>query len=335
VETLWVGGEGGMEEGLVKRANIPFKTIPAAGLHGVAWSRVPGNLLSLIRGVAEAAKILKEFQPDALFFTGGFVAGPMASAGRKIPALLYVPDIEPGLALKMLAYFAKRITVTAEESRQFFAKNADVVVTGYPVRAEISNWNKDAARKHLGIQSDSPVLLVFGGSKGAHSINTALIEHLPALLEFTEVVHISGELDWTLIEAMRPTIAKEKASRYHAYPYLHEDMGAAFAAADLCISRAGASVLGELPEYGIPAILVPYPHAWRYQMVNANTLAKRGAALMIEDEKLKSGLYLTVQALLTTPVKLAGMRKAMLALRNPNAAKRIAEQLYELAGDKR
>jgi len=333
VETLWVGGEGGMEARLVERASISFKTIPAAGVHGVDLRKLPGNVAALSRGVFASRDILDEFKPDVLFFTGGYVAVPMALAGRKIPSLLYVPDIEPGMALKALAYFAKRIILTAEESKQYFPRTINAMVTGYPVRPDLLNWKKPVACKRLGIKTDLPVVLVFGGSKGARSINMALLEHLTALLERVEIIHISGELDWPLVEEKCETLSKEQARRYHAYPYLHEDMGAALSAANLAVSRAGASVLGEYPLFGIPAILVPYPHAWRYQKVNADTLAKHGAALTIEDAKLKSGLYLTVEKLLENPEKLEAMRAAMLALRAPEAAGKIAEQLCKLAGD--
>jgi UDP-N-acetylglucosamine--N-acetylmuramyl-(pentapeptide) pyrophosphoryl-undecaprenol N-acetylglucosamine transferase len=335
VETLWVGGEGGMEARLVERASIPFKTIPAAGVHGVDLKELPGNLNALSRGVFASRDILDEFKPDVLFFTGGYVAVPMALAGRKLPSLLYVPDIEPGLALKSLSYFATRIILTAEESKQYFANRTNMTVTGYPIRPELMNWKKPVACKRLGIKSELPVVLVFGGSKGAHSINLALFEHLTTLLEQVEIVHISGELDWPSVEEKCATLTPEQVDRYHAFSYLHEDMGAALAAADLVVSRAGASVLGEYPLFGIPAILVPYPFAWRYQKVNADTLARHGAALMIEDAKLKSGLYLTIEKLLETPEKLEVMRKAMLALRAPDAASKIAAQLCELAGEKK
>jgi UDP-N-acetylglucosamine:LPS N-acetylglucosamine transferase len=321
-----------MEARLVERASIPFKTIPAAGVHGVDLRKLPGNLAALSRGVFASRDILDEFKPDVLFFTGGYVAVPIALAGRKTPSLLYVPDIEPGMALKALAYFAKRIILTAEESKQYFPRTTNAMVTGYPVRPDLLNWKKPVACKRLGIKTDLPVVLVVGGSKGARSINMALLEHLIALLERVEIIHISGELDWPLVEEKRETLSKEQARRYHAYPYLHEDMGAALSAANLAVSRAGASVLGEYPLFGIPAILVPYPHAWRYQKVNADTLAKRGAALMIEDAKLKSGLYLTVEKLLESPEKLEAMRVAMLTLRTPEAAGKIAAQLCELAG---
>ena len=332
-----MGGEGGLEAALVERAGIPFKAIPAAGLHGVALSRLPGNLQLLARGMMASRKILAEFQPDVLFFTGGYVAAPMAFAGRKIPSLLYVPDVEPGLALKMLGRFATRITLTVAESQQFFsgkARKTHTVVTGYPVRSELAQWNKKSGRKIFGIKSDLPVLLVFGGSKGARSINLALSEHLAHLLEQMEVIHISGELDWEMVLASRVKLPKKLEKRYHAYSYLHNEMGAALAAADLVVSRAGASTLGEYPLFGLPAILVPYPYAWRYQKVNADTLARYGGALFIEDAKLKSGLYLTVEKLLESPEKLESMREAMRALSVPNAAARIAAQLVELAGEK-
>lgn len=332
-EVLWVGGEGGMEARLVERAGIAFKAIPAAGLHGVGLKRLPGNLSAILRGIRASESILADFKPDALFFTGGYVAVPMALAGWGVASLLFVPDVEPGLALKTLSYFAKRITVSTEESLRFFPKRADVHVTGYPVRSELTQWRKAIGRQRLGIAGEKPVLLAVGGSKGAHSINMAILAHLETLLEQVEIIHLTGELDWPMVEAARERLPAEKAKHYHAHPYLHDDIGAALSAADLAVSRAGASALGEFPLFGLPVILVPYPHAWRYQKVNADMLTQRGAALMIEDAKLKSGLALTVEKLLETPEKLDAMRAAMASLRVPDAAKSIARHLIELAGE--
>ncbi|NCP86967.1 MAG: undecaprenyldiphospho-muramoylpentapeptide beta-N-acetylglucosaminyltransferase [Anaerolineae bacterium CG_4_9_14_3_um_filter_57_17] len=332
-EFLWVGGEEGMEVGLVERAGLLFKAIPAAGLHGVSWQQLPGNLMALLRGFLQARVLVQEFQPDAMLFTGGYVAGPVALAGRKIPSLLYVPDIEPGLALKALARFASRIALTADESRAFFANQLSKLrVTGYPIRPELTNWHRAAARAQLNLKSDLPVLLFFGGSKGAHSINQAVLTHLEDLLKKMEVIHISGELDWPEVEQHALTLAPALAKRYHPFAYVHEEMGAALAAADLVVSRAGASALGEFPAFGLPAILVPYPHAWRYQKINAEYLTKRGAAILVEDAKLKSGLALTVEKLFETPEKLAAMQQAMQTLYNPQAAAQLAAHLMELAG---
>ena len=343
LNVLWVGGEGGMEAALIERAGIPFQAIPAAGVHGVGLEQLPRNLGQLRRGYFASRRILRQFKPDVLFFTGGYVAVPMALAGwpvltdrpRKIPTLLYVPDIEPGLALKTLARFADRIAITAEDSHKYFSPRAQTVVTGYPTRPGLGNWKQTDARKKLGLDNDLPVLLVFGGSKGARSINNAVCQNLPTLLELAQVVHISGELDWPNVQASRENLSKIQAARYHAFPYLHEEMGAALAAADLAVTRAGASTFGELPLFGLPAILVPYPHAWRYQKVNAEYLVKRGAAVMIEDAQLFEKLIPTVNDLLKNPAKMKSMREAMNHLSHPQAAAEIGRQLLALAGERR
>ncbi len=330
---LWVGGRGGMEEELVKRAGIPFDAIPAAGVHGVGARQLPGNLWKLGQGYLAARRILRRFQPHALFFTGGYVAVPMAFAARKVPSALYVPDIEPGLALLVLGRFASAIAVTCEESRAHFPRRAQrVVVTGYPTRPELANWPKAAARQALGLTGDLPVVLVFGGSKGARSINRAVAAVLPELLAGCQLVHITGQLDWPEIEEARAALPETLASRYHAFPYLHAEMGAALAAADLAISRAGASTLGELPLFGLPAILVPYPYAWRYQKVNADYLAGRGAAVVLEDGQLSTDLLPRVLSLLNDPGRLDTMHAAMRFLAHPDAAAHIAAMIADLTG---
>jgi UDP-N-acetylglucosamine--N-acetylmuramyl-(pentapeptide) pyrophosphoryl-undecaprenol N-acetylglucosamine transferase len=334
LKLLWVGGEGGMEAELVKRQGIPFATIPAAGVHGVGPKQLPRNLSLLTRGVWASRRILKAFRPDVLFFTGGYVAVPMAVAGWRVPTLLHVPDIEPGLALKTLARLADRITVTTESSRKYFPARGDVIVTGYPVRSGLTKWNRLSAYKKMKLWEGLPVLLVFGGSKGASTINNALLSNLPTLLEKCQIIHISGELNWPTVKAAQENLPTKQANRYHAFPYLHEEMGAALAAADLVLSRAGASTLGEFPFFGLPAILVPYPHAWRYQKTNADYLAQRGAAIVIEDARLKNELLPVVSALLENPVKRGAMCAAMRNLAHPQAAAAIANQLLALAGMK-
>ncbi len=329
-----------MEAELVKREGIPFRTIPAAGLHGVGLRALPRNVSRLARGAFASRRILLDFRPDVLFFTGGFIAGPLAFAARTppppgghIPTLLYVPDIEPGLALKSLAYFADRIAVSADESQKYFRKQ--VVVTGYPVRPDLRQWTHEKARLALHLSEELPVLLIFGGSKGARSINEAILPHLSELLQMAQVVHVTGQLDWEKVQAASQRLTPEEQSRYHAFPYLHEEMGAALAAADLAVARAGASTLGELPLHGVPAILVPYPHAWRYQKVNADYLAQRGAAVILADELLNQQLLRLVTDLLSNPSKRRAMQAAMLSLARPDAAQAIADQLVELGGQRR
>jgi UDP-N-acetylglucosamine--N-acetylmuramyl-(pentapeptide) pyrophosphoryl-undecaprenol N-acetylglucosamine transferase len=324
-----------MEASLVQRAGIPFTTIPAAGLHGVGPRSLPGNAVKLARGYTASRRILREFRPDALFFTGGYLAVPMALAGARVPTLLYVPDIEPALALKTIARFADRIAITVPDSRRYFPARANLVETGYPVRPDFATWDRKSAFEELNLREDKPVLLIWGGSRGARSINQAVIKHLPYLLEIAQVIHISGELDWPNVEAIRDALLGAHRRDYHAFPYLHEEMGAAMIAADLVISRAGASALGEYPLLGLPAILIPYPFAWRYQKVNADYLASRGAAIVLDDSRLKDNLLTLVQTLLKEPAKLKAMRTAMQSLARPQAARHIASQILELAGEER
>lgn len=330
---LWVGGLGGMEADLVQRAGIPFQAIPAAGVHGVGLTSLPGNLLRLARGVFASRRILQQFKPQVILFTGGYVAAPMAVAARRTPRLLFVPDIEPGLALKFLARYADRIALTTPASQAYFSAQAPTVVTGYPTRSELRSWPgcKVEARQLLGIQSELPVVLVFGGSKGARSINQALLPILSTLLQTAEVVHISGSLDANSARTYGDILPPALAARYHLYPYLHEEMGAALAAADLVVSRAGASILGEYPLFGLPAILVPYPYAWRYQKVNADYLLQHGAAELLPDEQLQAQLLPVIQAALHNPQKLEAMKSAVRSLARPDAALEIANLALELA----
>jgi UDP-N-acetylglucosamine--N-acetylmuramyl-(pentapeptide) pyrophosphoryl-undecaprenol N-acetylglucosamine transferase len=330
IETLWVGSEAGMEADLVKRAGIRYATIPAAGLHGVGLAQLPRNLLQMGRGVGAAAKHLREFQPDVMMFTGGYVAAPMAVAGRGVPTLLFVPDIEPGLALKFLARFADRIAASASDSQRYFSKK--VVATGYPVRPELKGWTRQGGRAALNLRDELPVVLVAGGSKGARSINKALIRCLPDMLELAQVVHLTGQGEWDAVSAATGRLTEVQMRRYRAFPYLHDEMGAALAAADIAVMRAGASTLGELPLFELPAILVPYPHAWRYQRVNAEYLAAHGAALVLKDQDLEVEFLPTVQKLLRSSARLRSMQAAMRSLAKPDAAQALAGQLLELGG---
>lgn len=326
-DVLWLGGEGGIEERLVRREGLPFRAIPAAGLHGVGLTSIPGNLITLLRGTLAARLELDQFEPDVLFFTGGYVGGPVALAGLRLPKVAYVPDIEPALALRWIGRVSDRICVTAPESSAHYRDESKLRVTGYPSRFAGQAPDRRSGRLELGLTADPPVVLVLGGSKGARSINQALWEGLPELLERAQVVHLTGERDWPLAEPARDRLPEDQAGRYKIHPYLHEEMGHALAAADLVVSRAGASILGDYPLFGLPSVLVPYPHAWRYQRTNASYLAARGAAVVLEDEELEAELIPTVLELLEDESRRSKMGVAATALAQPDAARAIADEI--------
>jgi UDP-N-acetylglucosamine--N-acetylmuramyl-(pentapeptide) pyrophosphoryl-undecaprenol N-acetylglucosamine transferase len=267
-----------------------------------------------------------------LFATGGYASVPVALAAwaLRAPILVYLPDIEPGLAVRAIGRLATRVAVTVEDSRAYFPAHK-AVVTGYPVRAEFHGLDRAEARASLGLSADEPVLLVLGGSRGARSINRALSGVLEQALELTQVVHVSGELDWPWVAERWEALPAALQARYHAFPYLHGEMGSALAAADLALCRAGASTLGELPFFGLPAILVPYPYAWRYQRVNADWLTERGAAVRLDDERLFEELLPVLRRLFDDRVRLGDMVQRMQALARPGAAARLAVELLALA----
>jgi len=334
LEVLWVGAAGGMEADLVKREGLRFEAIRAGQVHGVSLSTLPRNLWQLARGFLRSLSILRKFRPDVLLFTGGYLAVPMAFAARLMrqgKSLLFVPDIEPGWALKTLARFADQIALTVEASRPFFSAHPNVIVTGYPLRPGLQELNRSQARTLFALRDDLPVLLVMGGSKGSHSINQALQVVLPELLKQVQVIHLSGNLEWALVERSRKSLPVELQARYRPYPYLHNEMGAALQAADLVVSRAGASTLGEYPLFGLPAILVPYPYAWRYQRVNAQYLQKHGAAILVDDQDLAGQLMPAVLDLLFDREKREAMRAASRVLAQPQAAVEIAGLIQNLA----
>jgi len=333
-DVLWVGGRGGMEAELVGRSGIAFEAIPAAGLHGIGLRALPSNALQLARGVPAARRAIERFQPDALFFTGGYVGVPVSIAGRRLPQAVFVPDVEPALALRLIIRRADLIAVSTLDSKRYYPDEAPVVVTGYPLRPGLKRSDAGSARQGFGLAPEERTLLVYGGSRGARSINEALWANLASVLEKLQVLHITGELDWPRVEAIREGLSPAGRNRYAVHPYLHERMAEAFSAADLVLARAGAATLGELPHFGLPAILVPYPHAWRYQQVNARYLASHGAAVIAEDADLKEKLPELLDSLIGDTGRLERMRMSSAALDRTDAAAAIAAEIERLLEDR-
>ncbi len=335
IEVLWVGSQNGLDANLVRNAlPVAFREIPAAGLHGIGIRDLPRNLFKLIKGFIASREILKSFRPDVIFFTGGYLAVPMALAARSCPKIVFVPDVEPGLALKVISKLANKIALSIPASKQYFADQSKLIVTGYPTRARFANIEIEEALRVFRITGQRPTLLVFGGSRGARSINFALLSIIPELVNFAQIIHISGELDWPTISSYYEGLSPSARQNYFPYPYLHENMPHAMCAADLVVSRAGASTMGEYPMLGLPAILVPYPHAWKYQKQNADYMVEHGAAILLQDETLNETMLDTLKDLLTNPDKLAQMKINMLSLATPQAAADIAHLLMDYKKEK-
>jgi UDP-N-acetylglucosamine--N-acetylmuramyl-(pentapeptide) pyrophosphoryl-undecaprenol N-acetylglucosamine transferase len=254
-----------------------------------------------------------------------------------VPIGIYLPDVEPGSSIKFTLPMAKRIAATMDGSADFVPAEK-LVVTGYPVRHEIRaaiRLTKEEALAQFDLPPSRQTLFVFGGSRGAQNINRALMAVLPQLLDSYQVIHISGTLTWPEVEENLQTLTTEQKRWYRPFPYLHERMGAAFRSADLVVARAGASMLGEAPAFGLPSVLVPLTFAWRYQKVNADYLTDRGAATQLTDETIHDLLLPTVSALLEDKDRLAEMGSAAKSLDKPLATAHLADFIVGLAKEGR
>lgn len=334
-DVLWIGTRGEMEETLVPRAGIRLETISGGPVAGVAWHTRALNSARLFWSLGKVIRLMRAFRPDVLFMTGGYVNVPVALAARlfRTPSAIFLPDIEPGSAIRVLSRFAQRIACSTEASKDYLDPEK-VVVTGYPVRPELRKaltLSHAEALAMFDLTAERRTLFVFGGSRGARSINTALLEGLQALLARYQIIHVTGELDWPSVSDAAAGLPDDLRASYRPFAYLHERMGAAFRSADLVVARAGASMLGESPAFGLPSILVPYPYAWRYQKVNADYLVERGAALRLDDEHLSRQFVPTVTALMEDEERLLAMGAAARALDRPHAARKLAELTRELA----
>ena len=334
----WAGCASGVERTLVGKVGIPFEPIEAVALRGKKLWALPGGLWAMLRGFRQARRLIDNFRPDVLLVTGGYVCGPVTLAAWRagVPTMIYLPDIEPGLMVKTMARFARRVSVTAPPSLRFFHPG-QAVVTGYPVRQELFEGDRTQARQRLGLTAksangdDLPVLLVFGGSQGSRSINRAVSDGILALLSVSQVVHVAGAGDVEWVQARRGSLPDHMQARYYVHDYLDDEMVDALLAADLTVARAGASTLGELPAAGLPGVLVPYPYAGAHQWANAHYLVEGGAAVIVSDTDLGTQLVPTVLDLLVDAARRAAMSQAALALARPDAAECIARELKDLA----
>lgn len=332
---LYVGNPEGLEASIVPAAGLAFEAVAAGAVRGRSPLGIAGSLYRIGHGFRRAVQVLGRFEAEVVLATGGYVCVPVALAARRlgIPVVLYLPDRRPGWAIRFLSHFARAIAVTTEAAKDSLPA-AKVVETGYPVRREILTADRSAGQGAIGLDPSRPTLLVLGGSRGARSINDAVADHLPEILVRAQVVHATGQTDFERIAARRDALPEDLRRHYHLAPFLTDDLPAALAAADLAISRSGASVLGEYSARGLPAILVPYPHAGAHQEINADVLAEAGAAVKLPDGELDR-LWPLVEALLGDPVRLARMADAARRRARPDAAGAIARLTLKAAAEYR
>jgi UDP-N-acetylglucosamine--N-acetylmuramyl-(pentapeptide) pyrophosphoryl-undecaprenol N-acetylglucosamine transferase len=317
----FIGGERAEAE-IVPAAGYPLHTIPVEGISRRNPLHAARALARAVRATARARSLLAELAPDAVMGGGGYVAGPVgvAALARRTPLVLTEADSHLGLTNRLLAPFARRVCLSFPIDGRAGSR---YLLTGRPIPSH--GTERTSAREHFGIAPEELCVLVFGGSLGARTINHVALEAFTS--SSFHVLHVCGRRDY------RELSEQPLPAGYDLREYLDiDEFTDALAASDLVVARAGGSVF-EIAAHGLPAILVPYPHASAdHQATNARWMSATGAAIVIEDSQLTApGLAREVAALLSNPARLAAMASASRRLARPDAARDIADELLRAA----
>jgi len=324
-EVLFVGTERGIEARILPELDLPLKTIDIKGFVGRGGAKKAALVPLLIKSVVQSLSILGEFRPEVVVGVGGYAAGPVLLAAKikGIPFLIHEQNAWPGLTNRLLARWAERVCLSFADSDRAFHFGR-TVLTGNPLRAGMENCPPIP---------EEGTLLVFGGSRGARAINDAMVAALPYLEDFKgelTILHQTGSDD---LERIRQGYQEAGWDPESVVPFI-QDMSGAYARAQLVVCRAGATTLAELTACGRPAIMVPYPYAaGDHQTVNAQALARRGAALLLPQSELTAEhLGRLIGDLLHDRALLLSMGGLARSLGRPGAADRILEQCRAIVG---
>lgn len=331
-EIDWVGGRRGLEDRLIPGAGFRLYRLALRSLRSV--DRDIHLVLDPIRlavSVPQAIALLARRRPAAIFTTGGYLAIPVLVAARllRIPVLLWEGNVVPGRSVRATARLATVIAVSFRATCKALAATS-CYETGTPIR-DVGAVDRLEARERLGIPPDGRVILVFGGSQAVRRFNAAVAEVLPRLVDRHTVIHVTGDAGYAEALAARERLPDGPRRRYRPDPFLREGMLDVLAAADLVVGRAGASTLAEVAAFGLPMIVVPYPHAAGHQRANAEAVAAAGAATLIEDAAFDGPALLEAATLLDDPHRHATMAAAARAFARPAAADAVADLLLALA----
>jgi UDP-N-acetylglucosamine--N-acetylmuramyl-(pentapeptide) pyrophosphoryl-undecaprenol N-acetylglucosamine transferase len=336
VELRFIGGRRGLEGDLAAKAGIPFHATPLPSLRDPD-SRVALLAHALLLPIAalDALVQLIRFRPSVALTSGSFSSLPVLFAARvlRIPIYLWVGDAIPGRALRAVAGWSAGIGVTFEPAIARLPRGR-ATVTGNPVRASLLRWTRAEGRRALGLAEDVPVVLVTGGSQGSERINGAVLSGLSRLVRRAAIVHLSGPAQVARAQAQRELLPESDRPRYQAHAYLHEEMGAALASADLVIARAGSSSIAEPLAFGVPLVLIPFGAAMNaHQAANARAAADLGAAVILAESDLDGDrLVSTVAGLLDDRARLLRLAANAKAAGRPAAAETIARAVLALGG---
>ena len=329
---LFVGTERGLESKLIPREGFKIIKIKARGIkRKICFENLTAIAIFLI-SLIQSYNIIKKYKPDIVIGTGGYVSGSIVlmAAILGIPTFIHEQNVIPGITNKFLSRITSATFLSFSQSKEYFSNKTKLIFTGNPIRFKNIKQNTDREYKKFNLDSLKKTILVLGGSKGAASINRAVLSSIDlikdAIKNNWQVLLISGQDDYDNIME----IVGENHKIFSIKPYLH-NIEKAYSLADLVICRAGATTLAEIGAYGLPAILIPYPYATHnHQEVNARIFARKGAAILILEKDLsEKKLSQVLLDLLKNKNQLGIMAKKIRELSNVNSAKKIVDYISD------
>lgn len=339
-DILFVGTRRGLENTVVPRQGYDIKFVDVRFFVRKITFKNLVTVYKAISSVFEARKIIKQFKPDVVVGTGGYVSGPVvfAAAMAKIPTLIHEQNAFPGLTTRMLANRVSKVAVSHADVVKRIKSGARAVVTGHPVRREFFETERQQARREMGLKEQNKLIIVVGGSGGAKKVNLVTLQSASSVLNDSDVVlmHITGKryFAWVQEEKEKLKLSAEQADRYQLADFVH-DIPRAMAACDLIVARSGGMV-HEITATGCPSLLIPSPNVTDdHQLHNALAMKEAGAALVIEEKDLSSERYSElINGLLGDPGRLDTMREVARKIGKPDAGSRLAKIIIQMANIK-
>ncbi len=336
-EIIFIGTDRGLENDLVPRAGYELKKINAYGFDRTISFQNIKKIYKTFRSIKEAKKIIEEFKPDVIIGTGGYICVPvgLSAKNKKVPLVLHESNAFPGVAVKILSKKTNKILLGFEDAKERLPKAKKIVVTGTPTKVkkvDVSEQKKKELLKQNGLKSDKPIVLFFGGSQGAQSINNSLIDII------SENKNKNYQIMWAAGPAQYEEIAKILKEKYKLeiedipnvkiVPYIY-NMEEMMNIVDLVVCRSGAMTITEIANVGKPAIFIPFPFATEnHQEYNAKVLEKKDAAKIILDKDLTSEiLNRTIEELVSDRKMLLQMGKNANSVAIPNVEEKIYEEI--------
>lgn len=334
-DILFVGTKDRMEWKAVPDAGYSIKSVWISGFHR---RLTPQNLLfpvKLMVSLVQSVSLLKKFNPDVVVSCGGFAAGPVGWIAAKmgIPIVIQEQNSFPGVTNRILSKQAVKIFTAFEAAKKYLPKDK-IILSGNPVRSGLGVQNKEEALNYFDLTAEKPVLLVLGGSGGALALNNALEVSIDQLHNEMQI-QIIWQCGKKYYDALASRIKKTDYPNLKILGYI-DNMPAAYGAADLVLTRAGAGTCSELMMIGKPSVLVPSPNvAGDHQTKNADAMVENGASALIPEDELQNSITEVIKQLIFDESALQKMAKSALRLAKPEAASQIAESLFEIAEKKK